>query len=127
MPRFDLPSKQADGTCNWVEVADLDDLLGEELLIIGRAVRIKSGPQGEMDYSPKEMEHDRANALLGRIITGWSFPAPIPSKNDFVAADLAISRAMKIRDYAALLGKAKKLLVELDALEAQDPKSSPDS
>ncbi len=125
--RVTLPSTQADGTNNWVDLADLDDLLGEDLLIIGRAVKIKSGPQGETEYSPREIEHDRQNALLGRIITGWSFPVPIPSQNGLAAADVAISRAMKIRDYAALLGKARALLAEIDALEAQDPKSSPAS
>jgi hypothetical protein len=127
MARFDLPSKQADGTFNWVELADLDDLMGEDLLIIHRAVKIKSGPGGETEYSPREMDDDRANAFLGRTITAWSFPAPIPSKNNLAAADIAISRAMKLPDYAALLGKARKLLAEIDALEAQDPKSSPDS
>jgi hypothetical protein len=125
--RIELPGKQPDGTSNWVDLADLDDLMGEDLLIIHRAVKIRSGPGGETEYSPREMDDDRANTLLGRIITGWSFPAPIPSQNNIAPADLAISRAMKIRDYAALLGKARKLLAELDALEAQDPKSSPAS
>jgi hypothetical protein len=127
MPRFELPSKQADGTSsNWVDLTDLDDLMGEDLLIVRRAVKIKSGPGGETEYSPKEMEDDQANALLGRIITAWSYPAPIPSQNGVAAADVAISRVMKVRDYAALLGKAKALLRELDALESQDPKSSQD-
>ena len=122
--RVELVSKQADGTPSWVDLADLDDLMGEDLLVIRRAVRIKSGPNGETEYSPREMEDDQANALLGRIITAWSFPAPIPSQNGHAAADVAISRAMKIRDYATLLGKARALLKEIDALEAQDPKSS---
>lgn len=125
--RVELVSKQADGTPNWVELADLDDLMGEDLLVIRRAVRIKSGPNGETEYSPREMEDDQANALLGRIITAWSFPTPIPSQNGVAAADVAISRSMKIRDYAALLGKARALLKEIDDLEAQDPKSSPTS
>jgi len=125
MTRFDLPSKQADGTFNWVELADLDSLMGEDLLIIHRAVKIRSGPGGETEYSPKEMDDDRANAFLGRTITDWSFThAPIPSKNSLVAADVAISRAMNLRDYAALLGTARKQLAEIDALEAQDPKIS---
>jgi hypothetical protein len=121
--RVDLPSKQPDGTPSWVELADLDELMGEDLLIIHRAVRIKTGTGGEMEYSPREMDDDRANAFLGRTITAWSFPAPIPSQNGLVAADVAISRVMNLRDYAALLGKARKLLAEIDALEAQDPKS----
>jgi len=125
MPRITLPSKQADGeTNNYVDLCELDDLLGEDLLIIGHAVKIKSGPGGETEYSPKDMEHDRLNAFLGRTITGWSFPAPIPAQNNVAPADLVISRAMRIRDYAALLGAAKPFLAELDALEAQDPKSS---
>jgi hypothetical protein len=124
MPRITLPSKKSDDTNNYVDLCDLDDLLGEDLLIIGRAVKIKSGPGGETEYSPKDMEHDRANAFLGRTITGWSFPAPIPAENNIAPADLVISRAMKIKDYAALLGAVKPFLAELDALEAQDPKSS---
>lgn len=124
MPRITLPSKQADSEANnYVDLCDLDDLLGEDLLIIARAVKIKSGPGGETEYSPKDMEHDRANAFLGRTITGWSFPSPIPAQNNMAPADVVISRAMKIKDYAALLGAVRPFLAEIDALESQDPKS----
>jgi hypothetical protein len=126
MPRITLPSKQADGTNNYVDLCDLDDLLGEDLLIIARAVKIKSSAGGETEYSPREMDHDRANAFLARTITGWSFPGPTPAQNNVAAADMVISRAMRIKDYAALLGAVKPFLAEIDALENQDPKSSQD-
>ncbi|HLI39594.1 MAG TPA: hypothetical protein VKV80_19970 [Streptosporangiaceae bacterium] len=123
--RVELPSKQADGTQNWVDLKNLDDLLGEDLLIINRAARITQAAGGETSFAPRELEDDRANAFLGRVITAWSFPVPVPAQNSMAAADVVIGRAMRARDYAALRKAVRPLLDELDGLERQDPKSSP--
>jgi hypothetical protein len=127
MPRFELPSKQADGTANWVEVADPDDLMAETLMAIHRAVRITSGANGETSYSPKEMEDDSASAFLGFAITAWSFPAPIPSQNNLVAADRAIGKVMKSKDFSSLKIQVKPLMDELEGVERDDPKPPPSS
>ena len=122
MPRFDLPSKQADGTSNWVEVADPDDMTAETLFAIHRAVRISAGADGGTSYSPREMEDDQVNAFLGFAITSWSFPAPIPAQNNLVAADRAIGRVMSGKDWSALRIKVRPLMDELEGVEREDPK-----
>ena len=126
MPRIELPSKQADGTQNWVEVADPDDVTAETLFAIHRAVRISSGADGETTYSPREMEDDSANAFLGFAVTGWSFPAPIPSQNNLVAADRAIGKVMKAKDWSSLKNQVKPLMDELEGV-GDDPKPPPSS
>jgi hypothetical protein len=121
--RVELPSKQADGeTQNYVDLRDPDDFLAEDLFTIHRAVRMKSGPGGETEFSPAEMEDDRTNAFLAAAIAGWSFPAPIPAQNGVAAADKVIGRAMKARDWGVLKRAAKPLMEELEGEEKPDPK-----
>ena len=128
MPRFDLPSKQADGTSsNWVEVAKPDDMLAETLFAIHRAVRISSGAGGETTYRPREMEDDSVNAFLGHAITAWSFPSPIPSAMNVAAADVVIGRTMRAKDWSALRKQVRPLMNELEGAEQEDPKPPPAS
>jgi hypothetical protein len=125
--RITLPSKQADETPNWVEVADPDDLTAETLFAIHKAVRISSGASGETSYSPREMEDDSVNAFLGFAITAWSFPAPIPAQNNLVAADRAIGRVMRAKDWSSLKNQVRPLMDELEGVEREDPKPLPAS
>ena len=128
MPRFELPSKQADGTANWVEVASPDDLMAETLFAIHRAVRIVSGASGDTSYSPREMEDDSVNAFLGFAITAWSFPSPIPSQMNAAPADKVIGRAMTGRDWSSLRKQVRPLMDELEGLDREDdPKPQPAS
>jgi hypothetical protein len=127
MPRFDLPSKQSDGTFNWVEVADPDDMMAETLFAVHKAVRISSGADGGTSYSPREMEDDQVNAYLGFAITAWSFPSPIPAQANMAAADVVIGRAMKGKDWSALRRQVKPLMDELEGAERDDPKPLPAS
>lgn len=119
MPRIELPSKQADDTPNWVEVRDPDDFLAEDLFAIHRAVRV---PSGEGTWSPRELEDDAANAFLASAITAWSFPSPIPSQANMVAADKVIGRTMKAKDWASLRRQIRPLMDELEGAEREDPK-----
>jgi len=127
MPRFDLPSKQPDGSPNFVEVADPDDLTAETLFAIHRAVKITSGAGGDTSYSPREMEDDSVNAFLSFAITGWSFPSPIPSQVNVAAADVVIGRAMKAKDWSSLRRQVKPLMDELEGISNEDPKALPAS
>ena len=129
MPKFDLPSKQADGTANWVEVADPADLMAETLFAIHRAVRIVSGAGGDTSYSPREMEDDSVNAFLGFAITAWSFdPAPIPSRMNAAPADKVIGRTMSGRDWSSLKNQVRPLMDELEGADREDdPKPLPAS
>ena len=128
MPRIELPSKHADGSANWVEVASPDDLMAETLFAIHRAVRITSGAGGDTSYSPREMEDDSVNAFLGFAITGWSFPAPIPSQMNAAPADKVIGRTMSGKDWSSLRKQVRPLMDELEGAEREDdPKPLPAS
>jgi hypothetical protein len=121
--RIDLPSKQPDGSPNWVDLREIDDLLAEDLFAIHRAVRISTGEGGQTTYAPREMEDDSVNAFLGRMITAWSFPAPVPAQNGVAAHDVTLGRVMKARDWSALRRKVRPLMDELEGLDREDPKN----
>jgi hypothetical protein len=125
VPRFDLPSKQADGTPNYVDVKEADDFLAADLFAIHRAVRVSTG--GDATYSPREVDDDMVNAFLGKAITAWSFPAPIPAQNGVVAVDVAIGRVMRAKDWAVLRDKVRPLMDELEGVKREDPKEQPAS
>ena len=127
MPRFDLPSKQSDGTQNWVEVSDPDGMMAETLFAVHKAVRISSGADGGTSYSPREMEDDQVNAYLGFAITAWSFPSPIPAQANMAAADVVIGRAMTGKDWSSLRKQVRPLMDELEGAERDDPKPQPAS
>ena len=113
MPRVLLPSKQADGSPNHVDLKSPDDFMAADLFAMHAAVKVKPGPSGE--YSPQETADDRVNAFLSAAITAWSFPVPIPSQASGVAAaDVVIGRAMRARDWAALRKGALPLMDELE-------------
>ncbi len=120
MPRVTLPSKQADGENNWVDLKSPDDFLAADLFSMHKAVRIS---QNATDYSPNELADDRVNSFLGSAITAWSFPAPIPSLNGVAAADVTIGRVMKAKDWAALRKAAQPLMDELEGEGLPEPKS----
>jgi hypothetical protein len=121
--RIDLPSKQADGSPNWVDLKSPDDFMAADLFSIHRAVRVKTSATGETDYSAQEWADDRVNAFLGTAITGWSFPAPIPAQNGVAAADVVIGRVMRAKDWAALRKASQPLMDELEGADLPDPKS----
>jgi hypothetical protein len=68
--------------------------------------------------------NDIRNALLGRIITSWSFSAPIPADcKDMIAADVAIGNVMDLDDYNALAEAVQPLVDKITGnKEKKDPK-----
>ena len=123
MPRVSLPSKQADGSPNWVDLKSPDDFMAIDLFAMHRAVRIKQGPGGEMDFSNQELADDRVNAFLAQAITAWSFPSPIPANMNVAAADVVIGKTMRAKDWAALRLAALPLMDELEGAGLPEPKS----
>ena len=73
------------------------------------------------------MANDMRNALLGRIITAWSYPAAIPAENHFAAADVIIGDAMDLDDYAALEEAVQPLMDKIGGRGTPDPKKQPSS
>jgi hypothetical protein len=117
--RIELPSKQADDTPNWVEYRDR--LMAGDRFAVQDAVSMEVGGEDRRSKVSLGMQNDLRNALLGRIITAWSFPVPVPSANDMQRAGVVIGNAMDLRDYAAL-EKAVEPLMDLIAGREADPK-----
>ena len=120
MPRAELPSLQADNTPNWVEYRDrlmsLDRFEVQEVALVSVGDRT----------SFLALQNDMRNALLGRIITAWSFPVPIPSANGFQAADKVIGSVLDLDDYAALEEAVQPLMDKIAGRATPDPKQQPD-
>lgn len=119
--RVDMPSKQADGTPHWVEYRD--SLMAIDKFAVDEVATITMGDAGNK-VSALAMRNDMRNALLGRIITGWSYPVPVPSQNNFQAADVVIGNALNLKDYAALARAVEPLMDEIEGKELPDPKLS---
>lgn len=68
--------------------------------------------------------NDIRNALLGRIITRWSYNTPIPSAAaDIAAADVVIGEAMDLDDYNVLADAVQPLVDKVTgAKDKKDPK-----
>ena len=118
--RADMPSKQADGTQNWVEYRD--SLMAIDKFAVDEVATVTMGDGGNK-VSALAMRNDMRNALLGRIISAWSYPVPIPRDNNFQAADIVIGNAMNLRDYAALAKAVEPLMDEIEGRDLPDPKT----
>ena len=115
--KADLPSGA------WVEYRT--DLKAADRFAVQAVANVEVGGgagEGRTRASFLEMQNDMRNALLGRIITGWSYPDPIPSANQFAAADVVIGNAMDLDDYAALEKAVEPLMDKISGRQAADPK-----
>jgi hypothetical protein len=118
--RAELPSKQADGTRNWVEYRD--SLMSMDKFAVDEVATVVMGETGNK-VSALAMRNDMRNALLSRIITAWSYPVPIPKDNNFQAADIVIGNALNLKDYSALAKAIEPLMDEIEGKELPDPKT----
>src|SRR5262249_39888577 len=113
---------------NWIEYRD--KLKAIDRFAVQEAVLIEVGQGGTQKYSVGAMANDMRNALLGRIITGWSFPEPIPANNHFQAADVVIGNALDLEDYAVVKDAIQPILDLIegrkrDGKDKTDPKRPP--
>jgi|SRR5712664_3371848 len=118
--RVDLPSKTADGTPNWVEYRD--SLMAMDKFAVDEVATVVMG-EGGNKVSALAMRNDMRNALLGRIISAWSYPVPIPRDNNFQAADIVIGNALNLKDYAALAKAVEPMMEEIEGRDLPDPKT----
>lgn len=118
--RAEMPSKQADGTPNWVEYRT--ELLAIDKFAVDEVATVTMGESGNK-VSALAMRNDMRNALLGRIISAWSYPVPIPKDNNFQAADIVIGNALNLRDYSALSKAVEPLMDEIEGKDLPDPKT----
>ena len=66
--------------------------------------------------------NDQRNALLGRIITNWSFGQTPEQMKDLQAADVVIGNAMDLDDYNVLADAVEPLLNKITGAVVKDPK-----
>lgn len=120
--RIELPSTQEDGSHNWVEIRDR--LMAGDRFAVQDSVsmEVAGDNQDRRSRVSLGMQNDLRNALLGRIITAWSFPVPIPAANSMQAADVAIGNAMDVDDYAALEKAVEPLMEKISGRGSADPK-----
>jgi hypothetical protein len=122
--RIEMPSKQGDEN-NWVEIRT--DLKVKDRLAVQEVARVQIGEDGGNSFSAMAMENDMRNALLGRIITAWSYPFPVPSENSFVAADVVLGE-LDLDDYAVLEAEVQPFMNKISGRRpVADPKKHPDS
>lgn len=68
------------------------------------------------------MINDQRNALLGRIITDWSFGQTPDQLKTLQAADIVIGNAMDLDDYNVLAEAVDPLLNKVMGSVVKDPK-----
>ena len=119
--RIEMPSKDAEGNPNWIEIRT--DLRVKDRLAVQEVATVQIGETGN-SMSMLAMQNDMRNALLGRIITAWSYSFPIPSQNSFVAADVAIGE-MDLDDYSVLEAAVQPLMDKISGRVTADPKKQP--
>jgi hypothetical protein len=113
--KIDLPSG------NWVEYRT--ELKARDKFVVQDTAAVEvSSDGGKSRTSFLGMQNDMRNALLGRIITAWSYATPIPSANSFQAADVVIGEAMDLDDYAALAREIEPLMDRISGRDLPDPK-----
>ena len=116
MPRVELPSKQADGTPNYVEFTE--SLMSGTRFDVKDAVKyvLRADDEGRATQTVPGGNDDRQRvALWYNVITDWSFKdkgIPVPSQNAAGkdgAADL-IGSTLDLDDFAALAEATQPLL-----------------
>ena len=115
MAKIDLPSGA------WIEYRDQLKALDRFAVQAVAKVQLGAGTDEKRTASFLEMQNDMRNALLGRIITAWSYPLPIPG-NGLAAADVVIGEAMDLDDYAALEKAVEPLMDKISGRGQADPK-----
>ena len=121
MPRIELPSMKDSEEHNWVEYRDT--LKASDRFEVQKVAKMTI--TGEANLAAYlEMENDMRNALLGRIITAWSYPVPVPAQNDFAAADRVIGDVMDLDDYSVLEQAVEPLMAKISGRVNRDPKKT---
>jgi hypothetical protein len=121
--RIEMPSMKDETNHNWVEIRT--DLKVKDRLAVQEVAKVQIGENGN-SMSMLAMQNDMRNALLGRIITAWSYDFPTPANNGFVAADIAIGE-MDLDDYSTLEEAVQPYMDKISGRITPDPKNQPAS
>jgi hypothetical protein len=126
MARIELPSLRegSDTEHNWVEYRE--QLKAADRFAVQDAVFIDT--KGDTNRMSLGIGNDVRNALLGRIITSWSFNGPTPAGlKDVAAADVVIGDAMDLDDYNALSDAVQPLVDKVSGNKSKDLNKDPKS
>lgn len=119
--RIELPSMKDAKDHNWITIRT--NLKASDRFEVQKVAKMTI--TGEANLAAYlEMENDMRNALLGRIITSWSFPTSIPSENSFAAADKIIGDTLDLDDYAVLEEAIEPLMLKISGRSVRDPKKT---
>lgn len=115
MARVDLPSG------NWVEYREQLKAVDRFAVQDAITMEFKDGA----NKTTLGIANDIRNALLGRIITGWSFPGQFPAQvKDVAAPDIVIGEAMDLDDYNVLAEAVQPLVDKISGTKKKiDPKA----
>lgn len=126
MARVELPSLRngSETEHNWVEYRE--QLKASDRFAVQDAVFIDS--KDGSNRMSLGIGNDIRNALLGRIITAWSFGGPTPAQlKDVAAADTVIGDAMDLDDYNALSDAVQPLVDKVSGNKGKESKTDPKS
>lgn len=112
MAKAELPSG------GWVEYRD--KLMAGDKFAVQDAVSLEFRDGG--NKTTLGIMNDQRNALLGRIITNWSFGQTPDQLKTLQAADVVIGNAMDIDDYNALAEEVQPLLDKVMGTGVRNPK-----
>lgn len=112
MAKVELPSG------GWVEYRD--KLMAGDKFAVQDAISVEF-KDGANKVSVGTV-NDQRNALLGRIITNWSFGQTPDQLKTLQAADVVIGNTMDLDDYNFLADTIEPLLNKIMGAEVKDPK-----
>lgn len=117
--RIELLSDGPSGEKNWIDVREV--IKGGDIFAVHEANEVELDDSGRATrISFQKAADDRLIALAQRLITGWSFPVPLPGS--FAAAKSVLSdlQAGDLRKFRAEMGPLLDQVVNEDQ---PDPKS----
>jgi hypothetical protein len=126
MARVELPSLRegSETEHNWVEYREHLKAIDRFAVQDAITMQIKDGT----NVTSLGIANDIRNALLGRIITGWSFPGQYPAQvKDMVPPDTVIGEAMDLDDYNVLADAVQPLVEKVSGTSKKkgtDPKAT---
>lgn len=112
--RVELPSG------GWVEYRD--KLMAGDKFAVQDAISVEF--KDGVNRASLGTVNDQRNALLGRIITDWSYGQTPDQLKTLQAADVVIGNAMDLDDYNALAEEVDPLLNKVMGTTVKDPKKS---
>ena len=116
--RIELVSIGPDGGPNWIEIRD--KIKGGDIFAVHDATEVPLDEEGRTTSISYEGLGDAQFATLAqRVITGWSFPVPLPAS---VAAAKSVISDLDEDDFWKLRGALKPMLDKIKTGGASDPK-----